>query len=560
MISNANMSGRLQTAVRLSPAVQDGEERRLNTNVKPVNDKADDSLANNNKNFSVQAKNLAKLSSTLKAYENISDYSSLIDDAHNTLRALEARLVRIKSLINAAASVSDADDYQTSNAGVIQEVRFDGVSSGLGVFQNIVQINTTGNGSGAQFSISTDGAGNYILDSIENAGTGYKPGDILTVLGTNLGGVAPGNNLSLEVTAISPQTVSQKTVADAADDIDRMSLQLQAKKLVDEISAIIDGSSYKNKAIFSGIFAKSKAQIGYQQPETKQVDVQELNSQRLGQVLNSNFVNSDFSIIEDIEGTLLVEPGITTSGSVVSLLGWDIGLSQVSLAPFDIGSDAAAGSVATDLGGFSTAIDSSPNPALDSDPASNSRGDDYLQTGGNFSYGINSGEISLSSDNVTVGVGGVVHGPYLISQSAVKINADDQVSFSWSANVGEDAFDAYAYLLNVNDGSTIELLNQSGTSNTAWATASSTLVSSGDFKLVFVSGTYDENQKGQVGNYTSSGTSIVDGLTGASVLVGSAVGSSINFGVMQSSTNGNGSGAVFSISSDSFGNYQPPTI
>jgi hypothetical protein len=560
MISNVNLTGRGQPATWRSPSVPSKEERRLNPSAKSVNDEVAGSLANNNKNFVVQVKKLAKLSSTLKAYENISNYASLIDKAHDTLRALEARLIRIKSLINAAAGVSDNDDYETRSAGAIQEVRVEGVSSGQGVFQNIGQFKTSGSGSGAQFSISSDGVGNYTLNDIENAGSGYKPEDILTVLGTSLGGVASGNNLTLEVTAISPDTVLQKTVVDATDDIDRMSLELQAKKLVDEISAIINGSSYKNKAIFSGIFVKSNAQIGYQQTETKQVDVQELSSQHLGQVLNSSFVNSDFSITEDIEGTLLVEPGITTSGSVVSLHGWDIGLSQVSLAPFDIGSDAAIGSIATDLGGFSTAIDSSSTPALDSDPASNSRGDDYLQTGGNFSYGINSGTINLSTDSVNVGVGSVVHGPYLISQNAVRINAGDQVSFNWSAEVGDDAFDVFAYLLNVDDGSTIELLNQSGTANTAWTSAASTLASSGDFKLVFVSGTYDENQKGQIGNYTSSGTSIIDGLSGASVLVGSAAGSSTYSGVTQSSTNGSGGGAVFNISSDSFGNYQSPTI
>ncbi|MDA9022618.1 hypothetical protein N9I56_03985 [Alphaproteobacteria bacterium] len=560
MISNVDLVGRGHPVTRTGASVPGKEERLLNPSAKSGNDEVEGSLTNNNKNFVVQAKKLAKLSSTLKAYENISNYASLIDKAHDTLRALEERLIRIKSLINAAAGVSDNEDYQTRSVGAIQEVRVEGVSSGQEVYQNIGQFKTSGSGRGAQFSISSDGVGNYTLKDIGNAGSGYEPGDILTVLGTSLGGVAPGNNLSLEVMAISPKTVLQKTVIDATDDIDRMSLELNANILVDEISAIINGSSHKNKAIFSGIFAKSKAQIGYQQPETKQVDVQELSTQHLGQVLNSSFVNSDFSIIEDTEGTLLVEQGITTSGNVVSLHGWDIGLSQVSLAPFDIGSDAAAGSIVTDLGGFSTAIDSSPTPALDSDPASNSRGDDYHLTDGNFSYSINSGTLNLSTDNVSVGVGSVIHGPYLISQNAVRINAGDQVSFNWSADVGEDAFDVFAYLLNVDDGSTIELLNQSGTSNTAWTSASSTLVSSGDFKLVFVSGTYDENQKGQIGNYTSSGTSIVDGLTGASVFAGSATGSSIYSGVMQSSTNGSGSGAVFNISSDSFLNYQPPTI
>ena len=130
MISNVNFPERGQPATRRSPSVLGREERRLNPSSNRGNDEVAGNLANNNKNFLVQAKKLAKLSSTLKAYENISNYASLIDKAHDTLRALEARLIRIKSLINAAAGVSDNDDYETRSAGVIQEVRVEGVSSG----------------------------------------------------------------------------------------------------------------------------------------------------------------------------------------------------------------------------------------------------------------------------------------------------------------------------------------------------------------------------------------------------------------------------------------------
>ena len=34
--------------------------------------------------------------------------------------------------------------------------------------------------------------------------------------------------------------------------------------------------------------------------------------------------------------------------------------------------------------------------------------------------------------------------------------------FDWKAKGGGDAYDIYAYLLNVNTGATVELLNQTG--------------------------------------------------------------------------------------------------
>ena len=73
----------------------------------------------------------------------------------------------------------------------------------------------------------------------------------------------------------------------------------------------------------------------------------------------------------------------------------------------------------------------------------------------------------------------------------------DTISFDWKAQGGSDAYDVYGYLLNTSTGATVELLNETGVwvnlASTNWATVSTTVPSSGTYKFVFVSGSFDSS-------------------------------------------------------------------
>ncbi|MBR19771.1 MAG: hypothetical protein CMA64_06450 [Euryarchaeota archaeon] len=56
-------------------------------------------------------------------------------------------------------------------------------------------------GANGQFNISRSGV-NYTVDGINQAGSGYKVGDTVKVLGTDLGGLTPGNDATILVTTI----------------------------------------------------------------------------------------------------------------------------------------------------------------------------------------------------------------------------------------------------------------------------------------------------------------------------------------------------------------------
>jgi len=96
---------------------------------------------------------------------------------------------------------------------------------------------------------------------------------------------------------------------------------------------------------------------------------------------------------------------------------------------------------------------------------------------------------------MTTSAGGdVVHGPFIVSDDQIFISEGDTVSFDWQAKGGRDAYDVFAYLVNVDTGETQVLLDQTGSSTgdrTPVINQEILVESSGNYKFVFVSGTFD---------------------------------------------------------------------
>lgn len=118
---------------------------------------------------------------------------------------------------------------------------------------------------------------------------------------------------------------------------------------------------------------------------------------------------------------------------------------------------------------------------------------------GTFTTSVASGRAVLQSTlsgvvNTPSGSGGVVHGPVLVSNSAVSIPQNAKVRFDWEASGGSDAFDVYGYLLNVDTGQTIEILNSTGASASATQAVTPievTVNQGGNYKFVFLAGSWD---------------------------------------------------------------------
>jgi hypothetical protein len=188
------------------------------------------------------------------------------------------------------------------------------------------------------------------------------------------------------------------------------------------------------------------------------------------------FINGNFD-----QGTL------NTSTTPASILGWKIFLQRVRLNGLD------------NIEGWPTPTDSTkPGPA----PGDNNNftGSYLAALTTDVPSGAPAGTRSmrLYHNNGSSVAFAIIHGPYLVCDvnNSVPLEAGDLIKFYWKAQGGGDAYDIYAYLLNTDNGTAIELANDTGSSagaTTPWiqVTRTITAAQTGTYKFVFVSGTYD---------------------------------------------------------------------
>ena len=148
-----------------------------------------------------------------------------------------------------------------------------------------------------------------------------------------------------------------------------------------------------------------------------------------------------------------------------------------------------------------TAIAGFTSPNDGTYPANAGNDDVYPTTPGTFSTTVNTSQytegthsLSLMSTGMTTATGyDVVHGPAVYSDT-FSASAGDKIYFDWRAYAGADAYDVYGYILNTATGATTAVLDSTGattSSSSPWATASATIGTTGTYRFVFVSGTYD---------------------------------------------------------------------
>ena len=534
---------------------------------KDGNDRSSADVRLPRKNYAVVAKEMAKTQSLAASFRNISQYLSLIERARNTIQGVKEKLTELDNTVSEAAGLIDSDDFNSVSIGAIARASIDGIASGSGSFSAVSPFNTSGNGTGSTFTIRAKGTGEYEILNIDANGNDYKIEDTITIAGTSLGGSSSRNDATITVTDVSTLNEIATDLELATDDIDRMALQLRAEKTVDEISAIINGSEFWDNDIFGGLRSIGYAQVGYNSNQRTLIDIQELSTSTIGSYLNAYLVNGGFETSSDLEGSYVKETAAQTSDSTASLYGWTIGLEQIALGPSIAGSDAANGLIASTIGGFQTPTDPTPTPQNADSPAQVSRGDNYMATEGSFSYSVAGAGLQLISDDLRINGGDVIHGPYLISQSPVALNSGDTISFSWKGEVTNNAFDAYAFLLDADTGSATELLNIFGNSTTSWSTVTHTVTSDASYYFVFVSGSFDYDFTGSVTAASALGDSPVSGAITASAKgtassginsithIGTAIGASTFSNIVQTSTSGNGTGATFNISTNDSGTY-----
>ena len=201
------------------------------------------------------------------------------------------------------------------------------------------------------------------------------------------------------------------------------------------------------------------------------------------------FINSNFSG-EPTSRT------IRNGEATQQINGWQVHLKQISL------SSSAPSSLRRAVAGIYLPSDSTQ-------PAGSS-GDGTVVTSfaGNdieFIYTLQNDGITIGTNDVMTAASGIIHGPYIISDSAVALEDGDRVSFNWQGVGSGDAADVAAFLIDENDGTVIELLDytHNAIGETPVFSVNETINRQGNYKFAFISGSYDENGGGRVGSQIS---------------------------------------------------------
>jgi flagellin len=290
------------------------------------------------------------------------------------------------------------------------------------------------------------------------------------------------------------------------EDRDAMELELYA--LVAEMDRISENTMFNGTKLLDGTLDFG----GSAKTGSIPVRIDQFGSGTTGRYWeDSSFDNGSFE--EDLT--------VSTVGNVSTIEGWEIHNVRVelgedgSLGPENI-LDRSGASISNLIGGFRTPEDPTPRPfsndiayrklnrgpdpdyAPDSElPGTNDseRPVSYgtLENGSATGFRLENGGITLTATSLTSNYGfDIVHGSYIVSQGTKTINAGDRVEFDWVTQGAGDASDVFAYLLNADTGDTQVLLDETWDSPTAASGKSSTTVTaSGNYKFVFINGTYD---------------------------------------------------------------------
>ena len=272
---------------------------------------------------------------------------------------------------------------------------------------------------------------------------------------------------------------------------DRDSMEMELYELVAEIDRIAANTKFSDVKLLDGSFNST----GQSSRDLIPVSLGQFSTSTVGRYwATDSFENSNFST----QG-----PITNISATENRFPGWADFNERVNL-----GQDGTLGT--SIIGGYNAPVDPTPRPFNNDSGVTGNAGtvgtglDDEAPITNIPTLGTNAttgfafdpgGGIKLSTGRIVTNNHpfSVVHGPYLISQAAKEISAGDKVHFDWKADGALDAGDIFAYLLDVDTGDTIELIDftQTAPGATAFATQTTNVTRTGNYKFVFINGSYD---------------------------------------------------------------------
>jgi flagellin-like hook-associated protein FlgL len=363
-------------------------------------------------------------------------------------------------------------------------------------YGNISATTVTGGGSGATFNVSINGSGN-IDATVVNLGSGYNVGDQLRISGASIGG---GADLILTIGA-ADVSISQTDAGSGysrGESINILGNLIGGSAGADDIALTVGDANVS--------ISLANAGTGYAAGDVITVP---------GNLIGGSAGTDDINVTV---GDANISVSVTNAGS-----GYKVG-EQITILGSQLGATDGADNIVVNGNAASVSVSATGGSDYTAGGTVTLSGSDLASGAGNLSiktlkippgtedsarplsfgtlgddsatgFSIENGYIKLDTGTMT-SVNGydIVHGPYLVSSEAREIDAGDKVNFDWKASGTNDAFDIFAYIVDVDTGATEILLNetQSPAGSTNWATVSHTVQTSGNYKYVFINGTYDD--------------------------------------------------------------------
>lgn len=193
------------------------------------------------------------------------------------------------------------------------------------------------------------------------------------------------------------------------------------------------------------------------------------------------------------------QPQFPNDDFSLGLAGWTVWNNQVFFTntPFE------TGYTPTTLAGFQTPVLPNPYPYGSMWPFNGWSINQVYSSALNsdMPVGVTGQSVRLTQGTGNISTSGVLatgfsgaFGPAIFSNYMVTFNAGDSCRFYWRAISTTDAFNVYAYMVNVDTGAYVSLLRETAPNlsySTGWRTQTTVVPTAGTYKYVFVSGAWD---------------------------------------------------------------------
>ena len=290
-----------------------------------------------------------------------------------------------------------------------------------------------------------------ISDKLRTQATGVKQGIANANSGVAMMSIADKamNEMSNILDNIKAKAIQMNT--DTTSQEGRKIIKTEILKLIDNYDNIACQTNYNKTPLLTGCASPFDFQVGANSNDLISVDIDNVQSRQMGQAdpyKLKNFITGFNPMPIEAVPPVNFENNKFENGSQ----GW-IATKSVAIAGV------------TNIAGF-------PMPADSSYPSNSNGTVQTTDTSGAMTYDVifSNGKVTLTSNGSSNNGFDVIRGPYLESEKAINISKDATITVKWDAAGGSDAYDVFGYLINVDNGESQTIMNETSNSTAGTTT------------------------------------------------------------------------------------------